>query len=383
MESLIFGTIIVIIAVIAFMIKLPQPISKLKSIGAAVGLALGVLIIISGGVAYNDAGYLTHARTIFGTESAKLDLGWYFRGWGKTTVYPKYITIAHTSDPAAEGSSVSVPYKIRLADNWSAEVTQTTRFGLPIDEDQFLRLSRDLRSPQRLIATLLKPAVEASLDTVANLYTLEEYFVDGKRDDFKTEFLDTISKGRAKLSKIESKVVHSKIEQNVSPNDSKHTQDTSNTGSNNTTKIVAIKETDASGQVKRLRHGFMDYGIVVNPAGAILQNLDPDDVFESQIQERKDASARRSVARERRLEEESQRLLAIATGEKNIAVRQAEAKTIQIEKTTEADTEKKLALIKSTKIKEQAAISKETSLIDFERAQIDAKSIKVTADANA
>lgn len=76
-------------------------------------------------------------------------------------------------------------------------------------------------------------------------------------------------------------------------------------------------------------------------------------------------------------------MLAIQTGETNVAKRQAEAKVQQIEKTTNAETAKQLSLIEATRQKEEATIQRETAKIFLEKAKIDAQSVQVAADAQA
>ena len=142
-----------------------------------------------------------------------------------------------------------------------------------------------------------------------------------------------------------------------------------------------VKMTDAAGNDIRVPHDYAQWGIVV--AQAILENLDPDDRFEEQIQARKDAASRRIVAREQRLEQEEQRLLAIQAGETDIAKRQAAARTEQIQATTDAETQKQLALIAAEQQREQADIARQTAGINLEKARIDAEAVTVAADAEA
>ena len=87
--------------------------------------------------------------------------------------------------------------------------------------------------------------------------------------------------------------------------------------------------------------------------------------------------------RESRKEQEEQRLLAIQTGQTNIAKRQAEAQVEQIAKTTDAETSKQLALIEAERVLEEAEIDRQTSEIKLARAEIDAQAVIVTADATA
>ncbi len=401
---------LLILAAALWFVRLDERFVNLQKAGALFAVVGAAGTVISGGVAYNDAGYCVHVRTAFGTEDSKCDLGWYFSGWGRITSYPHFITIAHTQERDAEGSSVSRPYVVRMADNWAGEVTQTTRFGIPQDDEQFLRMARDFRSPDRLITSTLRPAVTASLDSVANLYTMEEYYAGGRRDDFKTEFREAVVKGRAIIERVEAVQRGADINRATAPSKDGFAADTAETGGSSRLRVITRKKLDASGAETRIQHGFAAYGIVVSTA--ILQNLDPDDAFELQIKERKDAAARRSVAREKRLEQEEQRLLALAEAERAIAQRQGKAREEQIQRTTDAETAKRLALIQAeqqrasaavTKMteevkaetkkslaliaasqrKEEAEIAKMTAQLYLEKAEIDAKAKRVSAEAEA
>jgi len=269
-----------------------------------------------------------------------------------------------------------------MSDNWAGDVTQTTRFGIPQDEIQFLKMHNDFRSVARLITTTLQPAVTSSLDSVANTFSMEEYYAGGQRDQFKTEYRNAVVKGRAKVKQgITYKNSSDQAPGGQAPNDLDSSQDDSNLGGTKVRTIKMVQQLDDSGNVIREKHNYTTYGITVS--SAIIENLDPDDKFEQQIQARKDAASRRIVAQEERREQEELRLLAIQTGETNIATKQASARVVQIEKTTNAETAKKLALIVAERIKEEAAVARDTSAINLEKAKIDAEAVIVTADADA
>ena len=358
-----------------------------KNIAFGVLLAFGALFTGGGAVGYNDAGFCQHVRTIFGNESATCETGWYFAGWGTATAWPHYITVAHTFDATGENAgtafqgSIAEPYRVRLADNWTGDVTQTTRFGIPQDQAQFLEMARTFRTPERLINTTLKPAVTASLDSVSNMFTMEEYYSGGKRDQFKSEYKDAIEKGRAQVKQVSLNQAGGVIRSRVAPSDDEVAQDTSEVGDTEVRRIIMEKVTDTSGNDIRIAHDFAEIGVTV--ASAILENLDPDDKYEEQINDRKAAASRRVVAREQRLEQEEQRLLAIQQGETDIAKRQAAAKVEQIEQTTNAETKKQLALIEAGRMKEEAEIARQTAEINLEKARIDAQAVTVAADAEA
>lgn len=357
-------------------------VSRLKKVVAAALGGISILTLGSGAFDYNEAGYCVHIRTIAGSETSKCDLGWYATWWGASTPWPHYITIANIDAEAnAGGSSIDGPYTIRMADNWSGEVVQTTRFGIPQDEAQFLKMARDFRSPERLVTTTLRPAVTSSLDSIANLYTMEEYWTGGKRDEFKTEFESAIKKGRPAVERREQVVNSDYVDPDTAPSDSEVVADTAETGTNQSVRTVTVKKLDANGQEIRIQHDYISYGIIVS--SAIVEKIDPDDRFEDRIQERKDAASRRIIAREKRLEEEEQRRFALAKAEREIAEKQGQARVYQIEQTTNAETQKRLALVDAEKQREQARIGLERSKIELQTAEVDAQTVKVKADADA
>jgi len=101
------------------------------------------------------------------------------------------------------------------------------------------------------------------------------------------------------------------------------------------------------------------------------------------MQLKQKASADRAIAREQRVQEEEQRLLAIARGEREVAERQAQAKVDQIQKTTEAETDKQLAITGAEKLKAEAEIQRDTAEINYDKAIIEAKTQRTLADAEA
>jgi len=387
MFSIGFAILLLIAASILAFVAVPEQVKRVKRIITTALVGLALFTTSMGAVSYNDAGFCQHIRTIFGNESATCETGWYFAGWGTSTAWPHFITVAHTLDATGENvgtayqGSIATPYQVRLADNWTGDVTQTTRFAIPQDSEQFLAMARTFRTPERLINTTLKPAVTASLDSVSNMFTMEEYYSGGKRDQFKSEFKDTIERGRAQVKQVSLNQAGGVIRNRAAPSDSEVAQDTSEVGDTEVRKVLIEKVLDASGNEIRIPHDFSEIGLTV--ASAILENVDPDDEYERQIGERKKAASRRVVAREQRLEQEEQRLLAIQQGETDIAKRQAQAKVEQIEQTTNAETTKKLSLIEAERVREEAEIAKQTSAINLDKARIDAEAVTVAADAEA
>lgn len=380
MGSILFAVAMVIAALLVAVAVPPQFPRKLI---AVILFVLAAPVGLSGSIAYNDAGYCAHIRTIFGSENSKCDLGWYFSGWGTSTQWPHQITVGNVSQPdAIKMDSISTyltgPHRVKLADNWAGDITQSTRFSIPQNEEKFLKMARDFRTPQNLIASTLLPSVKASLDSTANLFTMEEYYSGGQRDSFKNEYRDTITFGPAATEQIRDEI---EIKKRVAPSADGAVADKSENATE-TNIIIVEKKTDINGKdIRPTEPGYKQYGI--NITTAIIENLDPDNAYEDQVVKRKEALGQRVIARDQRITQEEQRLLKVAEAQTEIAEEQGKAQKEQIKLTTDADTKKKLALTYAQQVTEQAAIDKKTAQINYERAQIDATSKIVTAEADA
>jgi len=339
------GAIFASCAIGALKMQLPEKFKILNVWRVVSGMILVYLsfwTLASSAVGYNDTGYCTHIRTFQGKEGATCDVGWYFSGWGETTRYPHFITVLNTTDKGLQGSSIEDPYSVRLADNWSARISQTTRFKLPLDARQFIKLARNFGSPEHLLSAVLRPAVNASLDSVASLYSLEEYYAGGKRDRFKGEFRDTVSRGM---------------------------------------RVFGDNVANLNSKRERVAHSFQKYGISVDLA--VMHSLHPDSSFVNLIKDRKHAVNKRILAKEKRLAEEEQHLLAIARQEIEIAKQKTEALIDQAKRITNAETEKAIGIITAEGRLEQTQIDIKTAHHALAKAEVDAETRKITAQADA
>ena len=147
------------------------------------------------------------------------------------------------------------------------------------------------------------------------------------------------------------------------------------------TIFVVQKLLDETGQPRRKQQSFTKFAITVTSAR--VTDVNPNQKFKDRMALRQQAAADRAIAREQRIQEEEQKLLAVARGEREVAERQARAKVTQIERTTDAETEKQLAITAAEKEREAARIAKEQSEILLEKARIDAEAVQVAADAEA
>ena len=342
---------------------------------------------------YAEPGYKYHVRDIFGNEFAVDSVGYQWYGFGRYTPWKKAVSIVAKADYAganeddtqsAEDDSVVAsatlgPVRTIFLDQVDAQVSATARFLLPSDEDSFLRIAREYRTPDNLLRTTLLPAFRETLQANSALMGAEDYFAGG-RTQFNIDFEEQLEQGLFLVKRTE--VVKQTPQGNAgSANASLETEQTEFGNDEQVVFVVEKIVDEETGLPVRKVQSFAELGVTV--VESRITDVVPNQKFNERMQLKQKASADRAIAREQRIQEEEQRLLAEAKGEREVAERKAAALVVQIEQTTNAETEKQLALTEATKLKESAEIAEQTARILLEKAKIDAEAVQVAADAEA
>lgn len=392
----------------------------LVNVGGWFVKAAGVLFfctsLFNGMFFYAEPGFKYHVRTIFGVEKMVSDTGYNTHMFGNYNAWKNAMSVQASAsgngEVAAEEESIRMsanlaPKALVFLDQVDARVSATARFELPSDQDAFLRLARQYRTPDNLLRTELVPAFEETLGATAALMSAEDYFQGGKTE-FNNEFQRQMEDGIYLVRRIEQQIETPQSRPGTANAALGENQE--QFGDDTKTVFVVQKLLDSTGQPRRKEQSFTKFGISVTSAR--VTDVNPNTKFKDRMALRQQAAADRAIAREQRIQEEEQKLLAVARGEREVAERQAAAKVIQIERTTDAETEKQLAItgaergreaarieqekseimaetkkqlaiIAAEREREAALITKEQSQILLEKARIDAEAVQVAADAEA
>ena len=336
---------------------------------------------------YAEPGYVYHVRTILGQERVVDDVGYSLYLFGRVNAWKKAMTV-QADDHAVDGinaeSEASVasaslpPQNIMFLDQVDANAMATVRFRLPTDQETFLKMAHEYRTPENLLRVALIPAFLETLQATGSLMSAEDYY-SGGRTEFINEFENQMQHGIYHVKREE--VASSSVKIQTAEADASNPQVQAEFGDQSKTVFIVNKQYGSDGQPLRKAQKFTLYGIAVHEAR--ITDMKPNDKFVERMQLKQKASADRAIAREQRIQEEEQRLLAVARGDREVAERQAAMKVEQIELTTKAETDKKQTLIEASKQREQADIQRQTSQILLEKAKIDAEAIRVAADAEA
>ncbi len=363
----------------------PQLLGKLAAAGAVIAT---VLVVAANSVFYAEPGYIYHVRSITGNEDVVTDIGYQFYFFGRWNSWKRAMTVQavaggdntqrYAEVEHTETSAEMPPMNIMFLDQVDADAEATVRFSIPADKESFLRLTHEYRTPANLLRTALIPAFKETLQATASLMSAEDYY-SGGRTEFNNEYENQMSNGIYVVRREEVSTAMPR-RQKGSANVALGT-DQEEYGDETRITFVVRKMVDGNGVPIRKAQKFVDFGISV--VDARVTNMRPNKRFVERMQLKQKASADRAIAREQRIQEEEQRLLAIARGEREVAERQAKAKVEQIELTTGAETEKQLAITSSQKLREQAQITRETAQINLEKARIEAETQRTLADAES
>lgn len=369
------------------MIKRIVNVTTLKIAGVVV--VGGVLFsTFSNAFFYAEPGYVYHVRTMMGNEEVVSDVGYKFYPFGRINAWKRAMTVQaaaggtedqHYAERESNQTSVNLPpQNIMFLDQVDANAQATVRFSMPTDQEVFLKLAHEYRSPENLLRTALVPAFKETIQASASLMSAEDYY-SGGRTEFSNEFEKQMIDGVYMVRRQEVRET-SKTKAKASANAALG-EDQQKYGDEIKVTFKVRKLLDKTGQPIRKKQRFINFGIQV--VEARVTNMQPNQRFIERMQLKQKASADRAIAREQRIQEEEQRLLAIARGEREVAERQAKAKVEQIQQTTEAQTDKQLALTRAQKLKEQASIEKDTAEIQLEKAKVEAETVRTLAEAKA
>lgn len=354
----------------------------MKKVGLGIAAAGLVCVgLFNSVMVNNEAGYQTHVRTITGTEKVLTEPGYDTKWFGKATAWKQAQTLQFSIVKPGERSpevddGVSVEnYKVLFNGNVDASVEASTRVRMPTGE-QFLTIAREYRTPENFLQLAVVPAVKETLQTTASLMTADDFF-GGGRSEFGNNFDDQLRNGQyaVKRKEVQKAVVQERQEGD------KLISGAGADGELKRTAFVTEKEVDNRGQEIRKPQQFVSLGAQV--VEARITNIIPNEQFLGRMVKVQTAQADLAIARADRLKEEEAKLLAVARGQREVEQKRQETLRDQVEKTTNAETDKLLALTVASQQEASAVVARRTAKELLAKAEIDAQATKTTADADA
>lgn len=363
-----------------------------KKLGWTAGIVVAAIlfawIMFSQMFYYNNAGYITQVTTKFPTQGEKVvsTTGYTWIGFGNYTPWPRQMSVQSVSDVSAlpkgadqdgQGSSLISAFPITFLGGVTANVDANVRVALP-DGEQFLQLARTYRTPDNFVLQSIVPVMKSTLQSTAQLMTADDYY-SGGATGFRQSFQDQISEGAYVVERIEKQVKNTRVAAGTAI--AQNGTDQGEFGGDTSTVVTTEKVLNKAGQPIRLERQFSKLGVTV--ADANILNIDPSKQFKDRMVNIQKSQADLMLARQGRQTADEQKKLVTANGEKEVEEKRQITMRDQVERTTNAETEKKLAVTNAEREKDRATIEKQTAQITLEKARLEAQTTKELAEAEA
>jgi regulator of protease activity HflC (stomatin/prohibitin superfamily) len=367
--------------------NLKQNKLAVTGIGAVIALLFSWLMF-SQMFYYNNAGYITQVTTKFPFQGEKVveTTGYTWIGFGNYVPWPRQMSVQSVQDvstlPKGDfdglGSSLIPAFPVTFLGGVVATVDANVRVALPGGET-FLQLARTYRTPDNFVLQSIMPVMKSTLQSTAQLMSADDYY-NGGATGFRQSFQDQITDGPYVVKRVETQVKNTRpATAGAVAQDGK---DQGEYGGDTTTVVTTEKVIDPkTGLPVRLERQFSKLGVTV--ADANIVNIDPSTQFKERMKAVQQSQADLSIARQGRQTADEQKKLATSKGEMETEIKRQFVLRDQAERTTNAETERRLAVTNANRQKEQAEIEKQTSQVRYEQALIDAKTTKEKAEAEA
>ena len=258
----------------------------------------------------------------------------------------------------------------RVAQEWEfsdaikADIAVAVIVGVNIeDEDKFLKMADRNRSEGKLISGRVLPNIDAAIKNTCKLMDAQEY-ISGKASDFDRYFKDQLDNGMY--------LVEEYFEMEDAPEIIGDTTTVRQIASKSSKQKKYKIKRDAQGNIMRdtTSNSLRQYGLTIHQAK--VTSIDWEDSFDTRLDLQKDEVAKTQLEKQEAERQFYTTKKEIAKGEAEKAKERASLEKEQIKLTIAAETEAKVA--------SQNLIAEKKK---YEVAIYEAKSIKVTADANA
>lgn len=305
---------------------------------------------------FNEGGYRTVVTQAGGKQFVQFNTGIYYAGFfSKETVWPNQISVSYQDsipnynmiDGSIEIKKINIRFGV---DGTSADVSGITQYLLPMDESDMIALHNAHKTPQSLVTKRLSPYTKECLQSAAQMMSSEMHY-SGGRAQMAQEFIDQLKGGVYLLNTVK------KIEYD------------SLTRENNRVYLTE-KQLSKDGQIKRKTSSIKEYGVTV--ADAAITDVDYEAKVDQMLAKKIDAATKASVSKQELMTAQQQALTAKAQGERALVEIEYKQKQSQTSQVVAAETKVKLA--------EQ---DKRQQKIQAEAAELEARKIKILADADA
>ena len=284
--------------------------------GIVAFIFVAIIVLLAGGVGKNNAQNWQHIQYLSGTIEIKDTAGLYFRKFATVTTYPREMQVVYNNE-ASEGDKPLQAIKVTFNDGGTANIGTTVRFRTPIGENERKKFHQQfsgnmknaIMSVKAHLTTVLKgtaPVMSASANQSA------------RKAEFNTIIEKQVSLGRYQTQRVKV-ALDGRFDEKGDPIMVE------------ATKII----TDSNGlpliaQISPLEQ----YGLEISQCS--ITSTEYDGETRRQFAAKKQSFLAAEKSKAQREQEEQEKLMVIARGEKEKAIITAEANKVKEKATIEA-----------------------------------------------
>jgi len=351
--------------------------------GAFPGLiTLSVVMFLSTWlVFYSSPGYQYFLVYPNGHKAAIINEGYKFapfasiQEWNKNidiktvAVDPEHKTDFNSEEGVAELEGIMNPIDLRFIDQVTGTMNVTTRFTIPIEEQQFIEFAIKYRNITNLVHNTLIPTISEQAKNTGFMYAAQDY-ISGAGQGFKQTFEEQLENGAYIVAKEEKRDT---VYEDVVSKGPRHIREIQ-------TSYSVQKVLDPSSRKpKVIPNEISVSGIKVSQV--IVDNVILDPEYQTRLKEQKGESAKRQLEQQKIATAKIAQQRVIAEGEQKKAEERVNQEVEQVKTLIPFETERekeKAKLAAATIAKERAGVEALT-LVITQKAVADANKLKVLA----
>jgi hypothetical protein len=282
---------------------------------------------------------------------------------------PEHQTDFNSEEGISELEGVMNPIDLRFIDQVTGTMNVTTRFTIPVDENQFIEFAIKYRNITNLVHNTLIPTISEQAKNTGFMYAAQDY-ISGAGQGFKQTFEEQLENGAYVVVKQENRdTIYEEIVQK-GPRHIKEIQ----------TSYSVQKVLDpVTHQPKVIPNEISVSGIKVSQV--IVDNVIPDPEYQARLKEQKSESAKRQLEQQKIATAKIAQQRVIAEGEQQKAEERVRQEVEQVKTLIpfETEREKEKAKLAAAEIAKQRETIEALTLVIREKAVADANKLKVAA----
>jgi len=262
------------------------------------------------------------------------------------------------TDAKGAKSDMQVPgIPITFIDRVHAAVRISVRLTMPQDPPMFRKLAESFKSQTNIINNTLIPTIREQLSNTGYQFAAQDY-ISGAATDFRQAIDDQLKSGGYST---ERKEFHDTVYAALQEKGARVIREIN-------TRYRIIRNVDKAGKLIRIPHEITKNGVFVSQV--IVDGVDPEPAFKQRLEAQRDISAQKRIEMEKIETAKAEQQRIIAEGERDKSKERVEKEKDQVGRLIEIETQVK-----------QEESKRALAAIALQTAELDAKKVKVNADA--